>query len=156
MMALVLAGLAVAAPVPTRPAVEPSYSALVGTWRGSWDGIPFRATFFPDGRWRCVWDPEDGNRWEGTWWAARGELWVREWAMHLAEQGPSATYHFTGTLDRLRAVPGCHDETPFPATMVLRRRLGDSAKKASRTLKKNTGRRGRRGIQRGKKMARGE
>jgi hypothetical protein len=107
-----------------RPAAEPSYSALVGAWRGTWNGLPFRATFCPDGHWRCVWDPDEGSCYEGFWWVARGELWVREWEMHLGKPGSPATYHFTGTVGRLRALPGRYDETPFPATMVLTRKEG--------------------------------
>jgi hypothetical protein len=122
MISLVLAGLAVAASTPVRLAPEPSHSALVGSWRGTWNGLPFRATFSPGGRWRCAWDPDEGNCYEGFWWVARGELWVREWQVHLGGPGPPATYHFTGTLDQLRAMPGCHDDTPFPVTMTLIRK----------------------------------
>jgi hypothetical protein len=78
---LALSSLAPAAPLPRRPPVPPSYSALAGAeWRVDWNGRPYILTLLRCRTYFFEWDPPKSPLWAGVWYVEAGQLRLREWA----------------------------------------------------------------------------
>jgi hypothetical protein len=118
---LALSSLTPAAPLPRKPPVPPSYSALAGAeWRVDWNGRPYILTLLRCRTYFFEWDPPKSPLWAGVWYVEAGQLRLREWAR---EGGDAVVeYRFRGTLPRLEARPGPRDPTPSPVTLVIRGR----------------------------------